>query len=76
MNVVKRVWLLGWQIGIVAGFLGLGVLGLGLMVGAIIYPTGLLWGIVVFLLGLLGFLLVFALALTQYHRPGPGPLEA
>ncbi len=59
------------QLGIAAAFLGLAVLGLGLMVGAVWYPTGVFWGIVVFLLGAFGVLLAGGYVLTLVNKPTP-----
>lgn len=59
------------QLGIAAGFLGLGLLGVGLMVGAAWYPTGILWGIVVFFLGLFGVLLAAGYVMTFLNKPTP-----
>lgn len=59
------------QLGIAAGFLGLGVLGIGLMAGAIWYPTGVLWGIVVFLLGFFGVALAAGYLMTFVNKPKP-----
>ncbi len=76
MHVVKRLWLFAWKVAIVLGFAGLGVLGLGLMVGAVYYPTGLFWGVIVFLMGVFGVLLVAGTALMVKNRPDTGSLPA
>lgn len=69
MNPIKRLWLLGWKIALIVGFAGLGVLGIGLMIAALWYPTGIFWGVIVFLLGLFGLLMVLGTVLTVVNRP-------
>lgn len=71
MHVLKRAWLTAWKVALAAGFAGLGVLGVGLMIGSIWYPTGVLWGIIIFLLGLLGVLLALGTGLAVRNRPRP-----
>lgn len=69
MGTVKSLWMGLWTVAIAAGFAGLGVLGLGLMVSAVWYPTGIFWSIIVFLLGLLATLLAIGSAMTVKNRP-------
>lgn len=73
MQTVNTLWTLVWTVALAVGFAGIGVLGLGLMIGVVWYPTGLLWGVVVFLLGLLGVLLAVGAAMTAIHRPRTRP---
>lgn len=72
MNAIKRLWTLGWTVGIAAGFAGLGVLGLGLMAAAIVYPTGFFWGPIVFVLGLLAILAFLGWGMTVRPRTRDG----
>lgn len=69
MHLVKRLWLFGWKVGLAAGFAGLGVLGIGLMAGALWYSVGLFWGVIVFLLGLIGVLMAISAAMTARNGP-------
>lgn len=69
MGTVRTLWMALWKVAIAAGFAGLGVFGLGLMAGALWYPTGIFWGSLVFLLGLLGVFLAAGSAMTMRNRP-------
>ena len=69
MSTLERAWVGAWTIGLAAGFGGLGIFGIGLMIGAIWYPTGLFWGVMVFLLGLFGLLAAIGAGLTALNRP-------
>ena len=69
MSSWLRVWFAIWKLAIAAGFVGLGLFGVGLMAAVVWYPTTLFWGIVVFLLGLLGFLLAIGAGMTAINRP-------
>lgn len=70
MHVLKRAWLLGWDIAIALGFAGLGVLGIGLILAPLRYPTGLFWGVIVVLMGLFGVCLAVAMVMTRLNGPG------
>lgn len=69
MGAMKTLWTVLWTVAIAAGFAGLGVFGLGLMIGAVWYPTGIFWGSIVLVLGALGVLLALASAMTVRNRP-------
>lgn len=73
MGTIKSLWMGLWKIAIAAGFAGLGVLGLGLMVASVWYRTGVFWGVVVFTVGLLGVLLALGTAMTLRDSPRTGP---
>lgn len=73
MSTVKRLWIAAWQVALAAGFAGIGVLGLGLMIGAVWYPTGIFWKVIIFLMGLLGVFLAVGSAMTALNRPRPQP---
>lgn len=73
MGTMKALWMSLWKVAIAAGFAGLGVLGLGLIIGAVWYPIGVFWGIIVFLVGLLGVLLAFGTTMTMRNPPRKHP---
>lgn len=69
MVTVKRLWSGLVKLGLVAAFGGLGLFAVGLMIGALVYPTGAFWGAIVFLMGLFGLLLVLGAGMTARNRP-------
>lgn len=73
MGAVKSLWVIFWKIALVAGFGGLAVFGLGLMVGSVWYSTGIFWRILTFVLGVFGILLAAAAMMTEKNRPGRRP---
>lgn len=68
MGTLKSLWTVLWKIAIAAGFAGIGVLGVGLMIAVFWYPTGIFWGAMVFLIGLLGVLLAAGMGLTMRQQ--------
>lgn len=70
MGTVKSLWTLLWTVTLVIGFGGLGVLGVGLIGGAIFLSNSIFWGIMIFMLGLLAVLVAIGAALTGFDRPG------
>lgn len=71
MPTAKTLWIVLWKGAFGAGFGGIGVMGVGLLIGVVWYQPGIVWGILIFLLGLMGILLALGAVMTIIRPPRP-----
>lgn len=54
-----------------AGFIGIGILGIALVIMAVTYPTSVFWRVIVLAMGVLAVLIAIGTGVTAKNRPAP-----